>query len=468
MTDGEGRWARQEFGSAELGDERRTRRLVLMAAQAARAPAGSVLGVFETSAERQGAYDFLSNAACSSAEMTRAMGEAAARRAAEHSTVLVSIDGSSLSLVDRTGRKGFGAVGATKQGGRGLKVVTAYAMDEQGTALGVLDQQWWSRCPHRKRHDCHARTIETKETKHWLAATRASVGRLRQQAPNTRVWLIFDRESDRRHSLEALRETGATYVVRSSYNRRLDEALPSYLVDELRVVTPLFSYTLDVKAGPMRKARKARLAVRVKQVRLRLRDRITERTTPFELYVVEAREEGTCPAGEAPISWRLLTNHELVDGSDAQRVLDAYAKRWNIELFHKTWKSGACNVEDTQLRSREHVIKWATLMAAVAARIERLKALSRSEPETPADKELSKHERLALLTLKRATKKRTETIPDSVPSLAQAVWWMAELGGYTGKSSGGPPGSITIRRGYDKVVAAAKAIRELDRSGKLR
>ena len=39
--------------------------------------------------------------------------------------------------------------------------------------------------------------------------------------------------------------------------------------------------------------------------------------------------------------------------------------------------------------------------------------------------------KLALITLKRRTKKRTETIPDDVPSLAQAIWWMAELGGYT-------------------------------------
>jgi hypothetical protein len=468
MKTDEERWAREEFGAAELGDERRTRRLVSMAARAAGAPAGRVLQVFETSAERQGAYDFLGNAACAPQAVTEALGASASRRCAAHAVVFVSIDGSSLSLIDRTGKKGFGRVGSSKQGGRGLKVVTAFALDADGTPIGVLDQQWWSRRVSKKRHDCHARSVEEKETQHWLTCARESMRRLAEHAPDTRVWFLLDRESDRRHSLEDLRDSGETYVVRSSYNRRLDADDPRYLLDELHAVAPLHEYTLDVAAGPKRAARKARMVVRATRVQLRLRDRRIETIQPFEVTVVETREEGTTPGGEKPIAWRLLTNYGVTTAEDADRVIEAYAQRWCIEQFHKTWKSGACNVEDSQLRNRDHVVKWATLMAAVAARIERLKSLSRSEPETPADRELSKHELLALITLKRATKKKTETVPDTVPSLAQAIWWMAELGGYTGKSSGGPPGAITIRRGFDKIAVAAATIRALERLGKLR
>jgi hypothetical protein len=468
MKTDEERWAREEFGAAELGDERRTRRLVSMAARAAGAPAGRVLQVFETSAERQGAYDFLGNAACAPRAVTEALGASAARRCAAHALVFVSIDGSSLSLIDRTGKKGFGRVGSSRQGGRGLKVVTAFAIDADGTPIGVLDQQWWSRRASKKRHDCHARSVQEKETRHWLTCARESVRRLAEHAPDTRVWFLLDRESDRRHSLEDLRDSGETYVVRSSYNRRLDADDPRYLLDELHAVAPLHEYTLDVAAGPKRAARKARMVVRATRVQLRLRDRRSETIQPFEVTVVETREEGTTPGGEKPIAWRLLTNYGVTTAEDADRVIEAYAQRWCIEQFHKTWKSGACNVEDSQLRNRDHVVKWATLMAAVAARIERLKSLSRSEPETPADRELSKYELLALITLKRATKKKTETVPDTVPSLAQAIWWMAELGGYTGKSSGGPPGAITIRRGFDKIAVAAATIRALERLGKLR
>ena len=95
-------------------------------------------------------------------------------------------------------------------------------------------------------------------------------------------------------------------------------------------------------------------------------------------------------------------------------------------------------------------------MATVAARIERLKHRSRTEPSLPASVELSEHEIQALIFLKRKYKKQTETIPDDMPTLAQAVTWLAEIGGYTGpRVSGGPPGSITIRRGLEHILPAA-------------
>jgi hypothetical protein len=461
-------WAREEFGEARLGDSRRTERLVAMAGAAHRRPAGRVLEVFQSSAERQGAYDFLANGVIAASAVTETLGVSTAQRCAALPYVYVSVDGSSLSLTDRTGRKGFGAVGATGRGGRGLKVVTSLAIEPGGAVVGVVDQQWWARTPRKKRRDCHRRPVQDKETRHWLQSQTDSLQRLQQHAGDTRVWFLLDRENDRRLSLEALRDSGQTYVVRSSSNRRLVTEHPQYLLDTLGKAAPSHGYVLDVKAGPKRKARKARMQVRSVRIRIRMRDRITDRKIPMEVTVVQTREQGTTPRGEQPICWRLLTNHPVATAADADRVIHAYAQRWAIEAFHKTWKTGACNVEDSQLRDRDHVLKWATIMAAVAARIERLKALSRQQPDLPADRELTSHELAALIMLKRKYKKRTETIPDSVPSLAQAVYWLAELGGYTGKSSGGPPGSITIRRGLQYIAPAAALLDALKKQGKLR
>lgn len=460
--------AAEDFGGARLGDPRRARRLVSMVATAHRRPAGRVLQVFETSAERQGAYDFLGNDACSAEALTEALGDSTARRCAEHANVFISIDGGSLALVDRTGKKGFGRVGSNKEGGRGLKVVTAFVLDANGTPIGVVDQQWWARPAGKKRHDCHSRSVEQKETRHWLDCTRESKRRLAEHAPDTRIWFLLDRESDRRHSLEDLRDSGETYVVRSSYNRRLEGVDKRYLLEELQAAAPLHEYVLKVSAGPKRTARNARMVVRATRVRIRLRDRQEGGIQPFDVTVVETREEDTTPLGETPIAWRLLTNYEVTTAEDADRVIEAYAHRWSIESFHKTWKTGACNVEDAQLRSKNPMVKWGTIMTAVAARIERLKVLSRNEPALPADRELTKYEIAAMLELKRENKKRTETIPDGVPTLSQAIYWLAELGGYTGKSSGGPPGSVTIRRGLDYIAPAAKLLQRLDREGKLR
>ena len=53
----------------------------------------------------------------------------------------------------------------------------------------------------------------------------------------------------------------------------------------------------------------------------------------------------------------LLTNAPTGTLGEAQAVLRGYAMRWRIEEFHKTWKSGRCHVELTQLRSPSAFIR---------------------------------------------------------------------------------------------------------------
>ena len=105
----EGRWAREEFGGAELGDERRRSRLVAMGAQAARVPAGKISEVFATSAARQGAYDFLENPNVDADRIMDALAGACVERCREQPYVFIAVDGTSLNLTERTRSKGFRA-----------------------------------------------------------------------------------------------------------------------------------------------------------------------------------------------------------------------------------------------------------------------------------------------------------------------------------------------------------------------
>jgi hypothetical protein len=149
-----------------------------------------------------------------------------------------------------------------------------------------------------------------------------------------------------------------------------------------------------------------------------------------------------------------------LDGTiqDMKAVVAGYTQRWRIEDFHRAWKGGLCNVESSQLRAGEHVMKWATVLAAVAIRAERIKHLSREQPHVPASTELSLREVEALILLKRRYKKQNEEIGDEVPDLQTATRWIAELGGYTGKASGGPPGATTIARGLAQLHVAAETL----------
>ena len=105
-------------------------------------------------------------------------------------------------------------------------------------------------------------------------------------------------------------------------------------------------------------------------------------------------------------------------------------------------------------RAVNNVKLWATILAAVAVRIERLKTLARTEPQRPASTELSDYEIKAVCILKRRYG-RVRIAARSL-TIGQAVTHIAEIGGYTGKSSGGPPGSTTIGRGLERVRLVAE------------
>lgn len=66
-------WAQEEFGQANLGDARRTKRLISMAASASQFPSGKLTEVFQASADRQGAYKLVENEAVDGEAIAEAM-----------------------------------------------------------------------------------------------------------------------------------------------------------------------------------------------------------------------------------------------------------------------------------------------------------------------------------------------------------------------------------------------------------
>jgi hypothetical protein len=165
-----------------------------------------VLDVFRTSAERQGAYDFLANPDIGKDQLLAAVSLATTRRCESHPFVFVAMDGTSLRLTDRVRAKDFGSIGSVANGARGIKVIHAYAVSPAGVPLGILDQQWWNRVPRPRRTDCQHRRVEEKETQHWLKAISECTHRLADGA--TKAWFVIDREGDRYATLKVLHETG--------------------------------------------------------------------------------------------------------------------------------------------------------------------------------------------------------------------------------------------------------------------
>jgi Transposase DNA-binding len=457
-------WARQEFGAASIDDERWRRRLVQMAKRAAVRPAGRVTEAFANPAERQGAYGLLESDEVSTASVGSAMFAACARRCCDEDFVYCPIDGTSVTLSDGERSKDFGPIGSRAQGARGLKVMNAMVLSAAGVPLGISSQQWWTRTEHKRDQHRDKLGPEEKETKHWLAAMTQTRELMAKYAPETRCWFQLDREGD---AWPLLRQAGLDehwFTIRASRNRwvLLPDGEKTYLQPLLAAQPVKTTYQLEVRAAAKRQARTAVMEVRACCVTVSVRDKRTGKRSPLTINVVQARERATTPVGEKPLDWTLLTNRSIENTKDLTAVIYGYAMRWRIEELHRTWKSGACGVEQTQLRSAQAVIKWATILIAVALRIERIKRLSRAEPDRPASDEFSATEIKAVILLRFDKSKAPNLAPGEQPTMAQLTLWIAELGGYTGRtSSGGPPGTITIGRGLATVRAVAKALKAL-------
>ncbi len=383
------------------------------------------------------------------------MCQATALECTDHPTVYVSVDGSSLSLTDHQGGRDVGGVGAWKDYGRGLQVVTALALDEHGVPLGVCGQQWWARTERSPKKPCDRRKLHEKETRFSVAALTQAAAHLRQDAPETHAIFIVDRGFDCWPVLQAACTEQVGLIVRAKYDRRLDspkDAPVRYLHQTLQAQRFRGKYTVQVSARDGRPARVARMHVQATRVTLSL-PVTRKRREPLEINAVLARE---ChgPQGQQ-LCWLLLTTEPINTFAQICAIVRAYSLRWRIEELHRVWKRGGCNVEDMQLRSREAMLKWAILHCAVAARSLRLSQLARSNPDLPALEEFSPTEIDAAIVLRR---RRTALKLGDRPSVAEVVRLIADIGGYTGKSSGGPPGPTVIARGLERVAIAAEAL----------
>ena len=459
------RWVRQSFGSALLGDARRTKRLLLLISAALIRPMGRITAVFDEASERQAAYDFVEHETVSADAVIESVCVGFVGNCSKEKEVLVAIDGTSITVTDREHTKGIGSIGSRNMGVRGEKVVTTLAMTTSGVPIGPPALVYWERPDviPLKPVPAHER-----ESRYWRDAVGDTMDRFRRYAPKTRVHFLGDREGDASSLMYKIVDEGAAFTIRSNGTRHVMVNEETICVRSALERLPLLGKAhVRIGRSTTRKSRTAKLSVRATAVQLNLKDATSKSTKLVTLHAVLVREVGTTPRKEKPLDWLLFTTTPVESLADAIEATQRYAKRWRIEDFHRTWKDGQCRVEETQLRSPAAIKKWATILAVVAARSEHLRHVSRESPDLPASAEFSPVEIQAVILRKTRVKTRTEVISDD-PTLKQIVRWIADLGGYVGGKSAGPPGATVISRGLLRVLDTVEVLDELQTQGKLR
>ena len=167
------------------------------------------------------------------------------------------------------------------------------------------------------------------------------------------VTVVADREGDVCEEF-ALRPAEVELVIRAQQDRTLaDGTLLSRCLDG---VAALGCETISLPAGPGRRARTARLALRVCPVRLKAPKRVSggvrAGTLPAEaaLWFVEARE--VAPPDNAPAAhWLLLTAHAVPDLGAARLITRLCRQRWTTEQLLWTMRTRSFDIEAAQVEA---------------------------------------------------------------------------------------------------------------------
>jgi hypothetical protein len=164
------------------------------------------------------------------------------------------------------------------------------------------------------------------------------------------------------------------------------------ILEALTDTPGLGTLKVDIPSNGSRKARTARLEVRLAQVTLkpprrRAQAKASAGSEPVSVNVIAATEN-VPSAGREAISWVLLTSLPVKDFSAAAEKVQWYGKRWGIETWHKVLKSG-CKVEDCLLEEAPRLKRYLTLFSLIGVRLMHVAYLARVQPGRPATEVLS-------------------------------------------------------------------------------
>ena len=423
-------------GGLELGDVRRTQRLIKLVDDLSAQPTGSIPLACGGWPETKAAYRLLDNPALEWREILEVHTQRTVERLQGQPVVLCLQDTTELDFTSQPGIAGLGRLSYEAQ--HGLYVHPTLVVTPAGVALGVVDAWIWARGPKDQP--------QVKESARWVEGYEI-VADLAAQVPGTRLVYVADREGDRRALMDAAgrRGTPADWLVRAKHNRTT--VAGDKLWDRLARGEPLGEVEFTLPAAPDRPARLVRQTLYRQAVTLP----VHHGQPAVTVTAVLAREEHP-PVGEKAIEWRLLTNRTAETLEQVVELIDWYRRRWLVEVFFRIWKSG-CRVEALQLGTLERLERALVIYLIIAWRILYLVTWGRDCPNLPCDVVFDPEEWQAAWIVAHRCKP-----PETPPTLSAMVRLIAGFGGFLGRKRDGHPGPKAIWEGMQKVRAFAIAL----------
>lgn len=461
MTDGRS-FGEMNFGHAQLGDERRTRRLVQLVDQMCQRPGGTLPQKFRSPADLQAFYRLMRQDDVTHAAILSAHRQSLVERVAQRKTpVLVIHDSTEFDFTTHKSLDRLGQIGSGSR--RGYIAHHSLAVDPKTRdVLGLWNQVLHRRSKVSKTEtNAQRRKRLSRESLLWLTGTEPLPS-------NWQLIDVCDRGADTFEFLEHEVRSGRRFVIRSAYDRCIfvghdDSAAAEAgkLHTYVRTLPPAGTWTLEVtskvevkspkrqgkKTTLKRQARPANMAVAFAPVQIRPSTKKTgnygQKALP--LWVIRVWEVDP-PPGQERLEWVLLTNEPVCDFADAYRVVGWYECRWIIEEYHKGVKTG-CRIESPQFTSEDRLQPTIALLSVVTLTLLQLRDASRRpDAKTRQATTVISPLYVEVLSLWRHKKVKLDwTVHDFYYALAR-------LGGHQNRKHDHPPGWQVIWEGWKELL----------------
>jgi hypothetical protein len=441
------------FGSAQLGDRRRTRRLVHTANLIAQHPGGTLPQELRDPAALDGLYRLAETPSCTHDAVLQPHRQLTRQRMRDCDDVVLIIQDTTLldytTIHSLRGELGIIGKGHHAHGYLCHNSLAITATSRQ--VLGLAHQILFRREPAPPGESrAQRRARQGRESRLWTRASHALPA-----APDGKLWVeVCDRGADIFEYIDQKHLAGGHYLVRSSHNRWVqivgDDGPPQRhkLHDYARSLPAWGCKTVQVPPQGQQPARTAKLVLSAAAVTLipPRRKRGEHRREKLPSFVVVAREVEV-PEGVEPIQWILLTDLEVNDLADVVRILHWYGGRWTVEDYHKALKTG-CGVETLQLTTADRLQPVLALLSVVAVSLLQLRDADRSAgAEVRPATELFSEDAVAVLAGWRFGVVRTDL------TIRQFTLALARLGGHQNRRGDGPPGLLVLWRGWTELQA---------------
>jgi hypothetical protein len=439
-----GEWAQVNFGEADLGDPRRTRRLITSAALIAGHPELSFPQIFDWNLLR-GFYRLCDSIDASIDSLQRPHRELTRQAMARLPLVLIHHDTTTLDFSSHPALQGAGPVGDGN--GQGFLQHNSLAFSPDGERLlGLIHQQFFVRQPAPPGESPAARKKrEGRESLLWTQGITAS-GR----PPADSTWVdVGDRAADDYEAMAASLSVGHDFLFRICQDRKVfvtaEHDKEVYLMQYARTLAAVGHDVVEIPGRGGRPPRTAKVAMASAPVWVPAPYGTPRRKSRPVLaaWVIRVWELDAPAEVKEPLEWVLLCSIETMSLEQIKDRRDWYGCRWGAEVFHDVEKNG-CSEQERMFQTAQRMEAALAILSVVAVRVYQLRLAVKAIPEAPAQEVATAEEIEVVCSMHKGKRNKALTVKDF-------VFAVAKLGGFLGRKSDGEPGVRSLWRGYQRL-----------------